>query len=95
MEPVLSAATNKDVGPPELKTPLSEKLKSLSPPYSIPYAEIDETSTKLPAAKISEWKPTPAELKLLNDGGSVYMIVYGDDHPMARLWIGPEQFRIT
>lgn len=95
MEPVLSNATNKDAGPPELNKPLSENLKSLSPPYSLPYAEIDETSTKLPAAKISEWKPTPAELKLLNEGGSVYMIVYGADHPLARLWIGPENFKAT
>lgn len=94
MEPVLSPATNKMVGPPELDKPLSEKLTPLSPPYSIPYAEIDDTSEKLPAAKISEWKPSKAEIQLLIDGGSLYSIIYGDDHPLMRNWVGPANFQV-
>lgn len=94
MEPVLSAATNKMVGPPELTHPLSEKLTSLSPPYSIPYAEIDDTSEKLPAAKISEWKPSKEEIQLLINGGSLYSIIYEADHPNMRNWVGPPNFQV-
>jgi hypothetical protein len=30
---------------------------------------------------MSAWFPTPDELKALNDGGPVYLIIYGGGHP--------------
>ena len=91
MDPKLSAATNHVTESPELATPLPDSVRTLSPPYSIPYAKaLGEKS--LPKCCISEWRPSAAEIKILNEGGSVYLISYTEEHPQVRIWAGPEGF---
>lgn len=36
-------------------------------------------------AYTSFWKPTISELKILNEGGSVALTVYGPTHPMVSM----------
>lgn len=91
MEPVFSKKTKGIIGPPELTKPLPEALARLSPPYSIPYAEVDNPE-KFPGMRISEWRLSEEEIELLKKGSSIYLIVYSDEHPLARLWVGPENF---
>lgn len=35
----------------------------------------------------SAWFPTPAEMKSLNEGNPVYLVVYGDSHPPVMLGV--------
>lgn len=38
----------------------------------------------------SFWKPTVEELKELNDGGSVMLFIYGENHPPVALMTAPK-----
>lgn len=54
-----------------------------------------ENCSDLPVVKkdgmmVSAWMPTPAELKLLNDGQPVYLFVWGERHPPVALAV-PEE----
>lgn len=44
-----------------------------------------ETAAGRVECMISSWQPTPAELKALNEGGSVYLTVLGSAHPPVML----------
>lgn len=39
--------------------------------------------------KASAWQPTPAELKVLNDGGSVVLHIFSSGHPPVSLKVEP------
>ncbi len=46
---------------------------------------IDEETTQVTIA--SFWRPTPEELKLLNDGGSVVLYIFGTFHPPVAIGV--------
>ena len=40
---------------------------------------------------VSAWEPTPAELELLNEGGSIRLWVRGPGHPVVAMTVEPVQ----
>lgn len=41
------------------------------------------------AVMISAWQPTPEDLKVLQQGGSVYLWVFGRSHPVVAMGTTP------
>lgn len=48
----------------------------------------DETLGDGTNCMVSQWKPTPEQLELLNKGGSIYLGIMGEVHPPVVMCVG-------
>lgn len=39
----------------------------------------------------SKWKPSAADLEILNNGGSIYLGIYSNSHPVVHMYVGDGQ----
>lgn len=52
---------------------------------------IDKTIGEIVPAMVTAWEPSPAELAMLADGASVYVRIFGMNHPPILVYVEPKE----